>query len=458
MPGSRSATTRSTTVDDKHSGRNDDHDGGLLLVAGEGMLATFPLTGDEVVIGRAADCGVTIDHATLSRRHARLRLGARLTVEDLGSKNGTRVGGRRLEPGQAAPLAVGEGFAIGRFSFVVIRPPRSRSLSVRSVTAEALRVVDPTVEHVGPLVRDLAQSELNVLILGETGVGKEILAHTIHQLSGRKGTFVRVNCAAIAPALIESELFGYAKGAFTGATHERAGLLEAAAGGTVFLDEIGELPEPAQAKLLRAIETREVLRVGGVRPVVVDLRFVAATNRDLPREVVSGRFRGDLFFRLDGVTLMIPPLRERRDRIRSLAMQFLQAAHEKRPPAGPLRVAPAFYERLEAHDWPGNVRELKAVVERALLLAHGGELGTRHVALTPVARPPAATEAASSGRPAAAAAPPPTNDKEADERQRILDALDACAGNQTRAAKKLGISRATLVNKLAIHRIPRPRK
>src|SRR6185312_14667151 len=188
--------------------------------------------------------------------------------------------------------------------------------------AEALRIVDPTGARPGSLLSDIALSGINALILGETGVGKEMLAETLHRLSRREGRFVCINCAAIAPALIESELFGHEKGAFTGAAQGREGLLEAAAGGTVFLDEVGELPLEAQAKLLRAIERREIIRVGATRPLALDVRFVAATNRDLSSEMAAGQFRSDLYFRLDGVTLVIPPLRERRDQIAPLAMQF----------------------------------------------------------------------------------------------------------------------------------------
>ena len=459
MTGSRSTKTGSAAVGDRSS-RDDLFSGGLLLVAGEGLLETFALSGDEAIIGRAKECDVVIDHSTLSRRHARLRFGTAVTVEDLGSKNGTFVGDRRLEPDAAVTLAVGRGFHIGRFSFVMVRSPQSRSRSGKEALSEALRVVDPTADNVGPVIRDIAKSDVNTLIVGETGVGKEILAETLHRLSGRQGAFVRVNCAAISRALIESELFGYAKGAFTGATQERVGLFESAARGTVFLDEIGELPEAAQAKLLRVIETREILRVGAVRPVLVDVRFVAATNRDLPSQVASGRFRQDLFFRLDGVTLAIPPLRERRDRIESLARSFLQAAHDKRASTEPLRLAPGVMERLRAHDWPGNVRELKAVIERAVLLAGGGEITPRHVALTPM------TGATARGGTKGSTPPPSPKEarpyeltaQEAAERLRIVEALEACNGNQTRAAKHLGIARATLSNKLAIYRIPRPRK
>jgi transcriptional regulator with PAS, ATPase and Fis domain len=445
---SKTRTNASSAIEDSSPS------GCLLLVTGEGLLNTFPLVRDAV-IGRGSDCDVVVAHATLSRRHARLRLGPPLAVEDLGSKNGTRVAQRLLREGETAPVAVGESFHIGRFSFVVVQGPRSRSFSTRQDANAALRVVDPTLARATPLVRDVAASGVNALILGETGVGKEVLAETLHQLSGRKGALVRINCAALATTLFESELFGHEKGAFTGAAQTRAGLLEAADGGTVFLDEVGELPEAVQAKLLRAIETKEIVRVGGVRPRSVDVRFIAATNRDLPLEVAKGRFRSDLFYRLDGVTLLIPPLRERRDQIAPLALHFLQAAHQAKGVARPPKLAHDLLSRLEQHAWPGNVREVKAVMERAVLLARSGAIEANHLALTPAephrdpdGRPPRDRPAANE---AAAAS-------EADERKRIIEALEACAGNQTRAAKHLGISRATLVNKLAVHRIPRPRK
>jgi transcriptional regulator with PAS, ATPase and Fis domain len=339
---------------------------------------------------------------------------------------------------------------------VVVRTPRPARLSTRSGTDQALHVLDPTGEHSATLVGDIAKSGINTLILGETGVGKEVLAETMHRLSGRKGALVRINCGAIAPALIESELFGHERGAFTGAAQARAGLLEAAAGGTAFLDEVGELPAAAQAKLLRVIETREVLRVGAVRPIAIDVRFVAATNRDLVDEVAAGRFRRDLYFRLDGVSLYIPPLRERRDQIAGLAVKFLKAAYVKSPVSQRLRLAPDVLRRLEKHSWPGNVRELKAVVERALLLARDGEIGVRHLVLAAPAKiDRAVADTVTAGQAAAAT---PLTARELDERQAILDALDQCAGNQTRAAQLLGICRATLVNKLGLYRIPRPRK
>jgi two-component system response regulator AtoC len=434
-------------------------DGGepaLLLVAGEGLLATHALGKSEIVIGRAEGCDIVVAHSTLSRRHARLVIGSPTTVQDLGSTNGTRVGERVCKGGDPVPLGVGDSFHIGRFSFVLLPGRNAGAHTLRTDGGQALRVVDPTRAGAAPLLGEIARSDVNVLILGETGVGKEVLAETLHELSGRQGPLVRINCAALAPALLESELFGHEKGAFTGATQAKPGLLESARGGTVFLDEVGELPAPLQAKILRAVETKEVLRIGAVRAQAIDARFVAATNRDLPAEAASGRFRADLYFRLDGVTLLIPPLRERKQLIGPLALGFLAAA---RPDGQPPQLAAAVLRRLEEHDWPGNVRELKAVIERALLLSRGAAIGPGHLVLR--ASTPAAT------MPSAPAAPAPANagdapsglsPEEQRDRVRILEALDACAGNQTRAAQRLGISRATLVTRLALYRIPRPRK
>ena len=406
---------------------------GRLLVTGGDTVLSFSLQRDEVTIGRAPECDIVLPDDALSRRHARLRLAPTITIEDLGSRNGTRIRGVRLEPKAPAPLAVGEAFQIGGFHFLVARTRSEPSFA--SVQDASLRVIDPMPSAVPAFVRDLAASPLSILISGETGVGKEVLAQTIHELSKRTGALVRVNCAAMAPSLVESELFGHEKSAFTGASQARVGLIEAAQSGTVFLDEVGELPEALQAKLLRVIETHEITRVGAVTPIALDVRFVAATNRDLATEVVEGRFRSDLFYRLDGATLFIPPLREHRDRIGPLARKFLATSKQS--------LDTAVLAKLEAHGWPGNVRELKAVVERAVILAGDQPLRARHLAIRQVQTKPAAVVT--------------TND-ESLERQRIVDALDACAGNQTRAAKLLGISRATLVTKLSIHRIQRPRK
>jgi transcriptional regulator with GAF, ATPase, and Fis domain len=439
-----------------------DHagDGGVLLVTGAAQLTTHILAGDEIAIGRAPECAVVINDAALSRRHALLRLGPPMTIQDLGSTNGTRVARNLLKGGEPVPLAVGESFHIGAYSLVVLRTRRGNSELSPSQSANMLRVTDPTEEHASGLVRDLAKSGVNVLILGETGVGKEVLSETLHQLSGRSGPLVRINCAALSSSLLESELFGHEKGAFTGALAAKPGLLEAARGGTAFLDEIGELPASVQAKLLRAIEAKEVLRLGAVRPVSIEVRFLAATNRDLPAEVAHGHFRSDLYFRLDGVTLHIPPLRERRGMILPLALQFLQAAHVRLGGRGKPKISPELLPRIEAHTWPGNVRELKAAMERAVLLARGREIGLSHLQLAQTSaetRRPDPREATRSDS-SEGSEPGDLTPEQLADRQRIVAALEQCVGNQTRAARLLGISRATLVTRLALYRIPRPRK
>jgi two-component system, NtrC family, response regulator AtoC len=308
---------------------------------------------------------------------------------------------------------------------------------------------------VTPVVRDIARSGANVLILGETGVGKEVLAGTLHDLSERTGPMTRINCAALSESLLASELFGHEKGAFTGAVAQKVGLLETADKGTVFLDEIGEMSLEIQAKLLRVVENRELLRLGSTRPTPIEVRFVAATHRDLVADIEAGRFRRDLFFRLDGVELVIPPLRERRSAIARLARQFLAdaCAREKR---SNLALEPSALAALEAHSWPGNVRELKAVIERAILLARGSAITPKHLAFTRRMAEP--VRPATSAPPARAADPlAELTEDQRSERARLVQALEDCGGNQSRAAKQLGISRTTMVTKLGFYRIKRPR-
>jgi transcriptional regulator with PAS, ATPase and Fis domain len=252
---------------------------------------------------------------------------------------------------------------------------------------------------------------------------------------------LRLNCGAFTEQLLESELFGHQKGAFTGADAHKPGLLETAHGGSVLLDEIGELPARLQVKLLRVLEERRVLPVGAVKPRAIDVRFVAATNRDLEAEIARGAFRRDLYFRLAGATLLIPPLRERVGEIEELALRFLGDAARPAP-----SLSPAALVLLKRHGWPGNIRELRNVMECAALLATGGVVGPEHLELRAAELP--------------RIAPPPLglDDERARERERIIDALQECAGNQSRAAKRLGISRSTLVARLDEFRIPRPRR
>jgi transcriptional regulator with PAS, ATPase and Fis domain len=353
------------------------------------------------------------------------------------------------------------------------------------IEASARIVADtlPPMKQLRKLVTTLAPTMINVLIVGETGVGKEILAEEIHRASNRaRGPFVRLNCAALSESLLESELFGYERGAFTGAVAAKQGLLETAAGGTVFLDEVGEMPLSIQAKLLRVIEERVVLPVGGLKPRAIDVRFIAATHRDLLEEIDRGAFREDLFYRLDGISMTVPPLRERIDEIAGLARLFIARLwctldRQHMPP----RLSIEALRMLEQHPWPGNVRELKNVIERAVLLCDDGAviepeqviihvrrprgstppLGYDPKGYDPKATPPLGFDPKGTPPPP----PPPVNlattvrrEVASLERERIIAALAQTAGNQTHAAKLLGISRATFVTKLALYGIDRPRK
>ena len=313
---------------------------------------------------------------------------------------------------------------------------------------------DPIMTALLDRATQLARSEASVLIAGESGTGKEVLARHIHRASRRaRGPFVALNCAALPETLLESELFGHEKGAFSGAVASRKGKFEQAEGGTLLLDEIGEMDPRLQAKLLRVIQEREVDRLGGSAPVKVDVRLLLATNRDLMGEVAKGRFREDLFYRLNVVGLLVPPLRDRPADILALAAHFARrfgAANGL-----PARVlAPAAEALLLAHPWPGNVRELENAMHRAVLLAHGGAIGPEAIEL-PLPREP--REAPAGVVAPAGAAPRPVSALvgrrvEEVERDLILETLTHCLGNRTRAAEILGISIRTLRNKLHEYR------
>ncbi|HEY2743783.1 MAG TPA: sigma 54-interacting transcriptional regulator [Polyangia bacterium] len=313
--------------------------------------------------------------------------------------------------------------------------------------AAAETAAHPSMARLEALVARVAPGNINVLLLGETGVGKEVLAERIHQLSPRAPKpLLRLHCAALSESLLESELFGHERGAFTGALKTKRGLLETADGGTIFLDEIGELPLSIQVKLLRVIEERKVLRVGGLTAQPIDVRFIAATNRNLDAEIPRGTFRQDLYYRLNGISLVIPPLRERAGEIEPLAQQFIRQASAAAGRAAPL-LSPAAEALLRARDWPGNIRELRNVCERAVLLCIGDVIEPEHLSLQPDAPPPSP--------PAHEVALTPEAQRQRDE---IVEALARCAGNQSRAAKLLGISRKTLVARLDAFALPRPRK
>jgi DNA-binding NtrC family response regulator len=298
----------------------------------------------------------------------------------------------------------------------------------------------------------VARAEASVLITGESGTGKEVLARHMHAASRRaRGPFVALNCAALPEALLESELFGHEKGAFTGAVAARKGKFEQAEGGTLLLDEIGEMDPRLQAKILRAIQEREIDRLGGAAPVKVDVRILAATHRDLAAEVAKGRFREDLYFRLAVVRLRIPALRERREDILPLARHFAEryARANGLPGRG---LTPAAEAVLLRHAWPGNVRELENTLHRAVLLAEGPAIGPEAIDLLEAMPAPAPEP----GAPAPAAPKPVSalvgRRVEEVERDLIIETLSHCLGNRTRAAEMLGISIRTLRNKLHEYR------
>jgi two-component system, NtrC family, response regulator AtoC len=327
---------------------------------------------------------------------------------------------------------------------------------------EALEAAPPSGHDVGSGVDGstldrIAASAINVLILGETGVGKEVMARRMHERSPRADApLLSVNCAAFTESLLESELFGFERGAFTGATQSKPGLLESAQGGTVFLDEVGEMPLSLQAKLLRVLEQREVLRIGALKTRPIDVRFLSATNRDLEAEIAAGRFRRDLYFRLHGIAVTVPPLRERLHQIEPLARAFVaEACAQSRRGIVP-DIAPNALALLNRYAWPGNIRELRNVMERAVVLCAGDTIGLQHLPAEKMA-PVVDLGDVPHGREVEQLAALYGIDPER-ERARILDALTECRGNQTQAAKRLGISRRTLVTKLGQYDLPRPRK
>ena len=326
----------------------------------------------------------------------------------------------------------------------------------------------PAMQEVYRLTRKVAQSNASVLLLGETGTGKELIAKAIHQLSPRgSGPFVRVNCGALAENLLESELFGHVRGAFTGAIDHRAGRFEAAHTGTVFLDEINSTTPKLQVKLLRVLQEHEFERVGDTQTIRVDTRVIAASNRDLLEEVEAGRFREDLYYRLNVVSIELPPLRDRREDIPELVGHFLKIYSQRNNRHVP-HVEPRAMEALRAYDWPGNVRELQNYIERAVVLASGDEV---LLELLPEAvrghKRPRAGRRRGADLDALAAelvglgldtAGPEEENLHAKivnrvERELIAQIMAACKNVQIKAAYRLGINRNTLHNKLKEYRL-----
>jgi DNA-binding NtrC family response regulator len=427
----------------------------VVFHCGTTRTVALPARG-TVGIGRDPEQAVRLDDSAVSRHHATLTLEtSSVVLEDEGSANGTVVvrgdGDDTVEPNPRAmtakkatvvrePVALGVGDSVFMGAAVLVLRRAPAATGNEGPMAALHRLVD-----------QIAPSPIRVLLHGETGVGKEVLAERIHQRSTRAaGPLVKVHCGGLSETLLESELFGHERGAFTGAVRDHVGFIEAAHGGTLLLDEVGETSPSLQVKLLRVLEDGRVQRVGSTQTRAVDVRIVSATHRDLSREVKAGRFRQDLYFRLNGITLRIPPLRDRRDEILPLARELL-ARSARQSGRQPPSLDDRAQARLAAHDWPGNVRELRQVMERALALGTADTLGPEHVLLDEA--PLSSVRA-----PAAPAGATLREEMEALERKRIEDALAACGGNQSKAADMLGMPRRTLVERLSAWGKTRSRK
>ncbi len=566
-----------------------------LVVIGDGNFATHPLpAGATVSIGRSNQCDIAVDDKSISRRHAILNIGKTVTIEDLGSANGTRVRGNQLKPGHPIAIAVGELIGLGTVSVIVqhqSRPARTRKMWTHDyfearleeecareersgvmfalmrihadrraptsfveetlfefvresdilgkhgpheyelllldtppdkaddvvrrfegkllerglkcrmfvaccprdgrsphlltarvqapaskdrpvTTGPEIVVSDAQMQSLHRLVEQVAGSKIGVLLLGETGVGKEVFARAVHRASQRAaGPFVELNCAALTETLLESELFGHEKGAFTHASSAKPGLIETADGGTLLLDEIGDMPLSTQVKLLRVIEDSQLRRVGGLKSRAIDVRFVAATNSNLEARIAEGTFRSDLFFRLNGVTILIPPLRDRLPELEPLALTFIAKSWPSDAGRSPT-LSPEALELMRSYRWPGNVRELKHMIERAVLLCGKGPIQPEHLPAEKMRadRRPEPQLPTPSAASAVGTIPPATEPSAStvmlsrrkgseDEEQWIMQALERAGGNQTLAARLLGISRRTLVNRLNDYKsVHRPRK
>jgi two-component system, NtrC family, response regulator AtoC len=430
----------------------------FVVVIAHARLFRIPLPRKErVTFGRAPHADVVIDDASVSNLHAALSTSGACALEDLGSEGGTRVHGRHLAPLAPVGVTPGTAFELGDVTVVLQRTRAADPPSGSHPKRLAPVVVDPGMQALYMMLDQFAPTSLPVLIVGETGTGKEVFAREVHARSRRGDKpFIPINCAALSASLVDSELFGHERGAFTGAVHAKAGLFEEADGGSVFLDELGELPLPTQAKLLRVLESGEFLRVGSAKHQRVDVRLLAATNADVNELLHSGRLRRDLFFRLNGFTARLPPLRERPADVLFLARHFAACAAER---AG--RLPPTFSSDAEmlllAESWPGNARELRNVIERAVTLAGEDVIEAEDLGLEPASRRPLRSDVA----PVPGREPPIDTlflDSAASEKRRIEEALRKSSGNQTEAAKLLGISRRALLNKLDRFGFARPRK
>jgi len=433
-------------------------------------VTSWPLPAKgTAVVGRSPEAAIQIASPLVSRQHATLMVGPRLVMlTDQGSQNGTRVNGERLQGDRL--LTYGDIISFGDVTAAFVEDkgeasgaaevtlgPSGREIPLGDRTA---LVADDAMLNLYGQLELLAPSDLSVLVLGETGTGKELAARALHFWSRRaKQALVTINCASLPETLAESELFGHERGAFSGAFHAKPGLLESASGGTVFLDEIGDLSPAVQAKLLRVLEARRVTRLGSVQERTIDIRVVAATHRNLMDDVKGGRFREDLFYRLSAAVVRLPPLRARRREIPILARAFVDGARRLLG-RGPLPFSDPAQRLLEAHAWPGNVRELRNVCEYLAATVTDASISAQHLSQRLIPAEDIAADTLPSRMapgPAPARAPgeaPSLADANRQfERERIESALQATGGNKTKAARLLGVPLRTFMEKVKRHGI-----
>jgi two-component system response regulator HydG len=396
------------------------------------------IDGESFTVGKDSTNALVIQDRFISNRHLRVtRCPAGFHVVDLNSTHGTFLGGVRLIE---AELPLNSVLRVGETELTF--EPLSRGRAQASF--HGIIGTDPSVRQLVELIERVAPSSTLVAILGESGTGKELVARALHASSPRAGKpFIPVNCAALSPELIDSELFGHEKGAFIGADSKRKGAFEEAHGGTLFLDEIGELPLKLQAKLLRALENGEIKPVGTSRPLHVDVRVVTATHRDLRAWTQQGHFREDLYYRLCGVPLQLPPLRNRRGDIRLLAEHFVRVST---PREQTVKLSADALDKLLLHSWPGNIRELRNVVQNALLLRKGGKIDASNISFEPALRQEQQrAEGLSLELPDGLTL---EQMMQRLERQVIENTLRRHRYNKERTAKHLGLGRSTLFKRL----------
>ncbi|MCA9706346.1 MAG: sigma 54-dependent Fis family transcriptional regulator [Myxococcales bacterium] len=401
----------------------------------------FVINRKELRVGRGPAADVRVEHHSLSGLHFELRLGRKgVELLDLASKNGTVLLGRRILHAYVHP---GDVIMAGECRIELVETGDVEVEQSREAREDGLLGISEPMREVFATLDKVAPREIAVLVVGKTGTGKDVVARALHRRSRRAlGPFEVLDCGALAQTLAESALFGYCKGAFTGADEDRAGVFEQADGGTLLIDEIGELPLPVQAKLLRALESGEIVRVGEVRPRRVDVRVVAATHRDLRRMIDDGTFREDLYYRLARFVIELPTLRERGpEEIEYLARSFLDRIMVREGLS--VQLSPAALAKLQRHRWRGNVRELRNALEQATVVCDAGVIEAKHIDLR-VYEPGTSriAEMLAAG----------SYDQVHDEVDRLLlpRILDECEGNLSEAARRLGVGRKKLTNRLLL--------